>query len=423
MRNGGLSLIKEAIAMSIVKYVQDRMKKRFISKPLLCFLFVPLVLSLVACDEYIPIQDAEYAPYLVEAVGFAEEVAEKSECYEDSIEPPPFIVVPRAEWSEFYSDEFCLNQNEYIENLFESARSVTTFFENSAFTTIHSIEPYEHELVEPWLELPEEIIINGDVIDAPAPIWKHLTLGNRFIGHYHGAMVSVEVLLPVMMIPLREVAEALGFEVTWDVESGEIMLGDSYRLQLGKREYYWTGIEQQFFMSAEPIIYNEMIFIPASFFQHHGAQVFDSQLVIGPYSLNRSGEVVIGITLATDESLASYDSFAEFLDFTREAPLFKQIIIVPNMPLYDFRWFEVGQGVDDFYFYNIDIHKVGEISPEQPFLVSWHPRGTFPHRGISFVDYNGVTRFFSLSTNEASFDENPRGMYILIEFLPGVPFQ
>lgn len=337
-------------------------------------------------------------------------------------------IVPRSEWSEFYGHEYFFNRDEYIEALFESAYSVTTRWEDSWLTTMHIVVPHEHELVQPRFDISEKILINGEVIDAPAPIWKHLALGSRFIGHYQGAEVFLEVMLPRLMIPLRGVAEALGYYVTWDEESGEIMigrwitLGGSYRLQLGEREGYCIDLGWRFFMEAEPVVYDGMIFVSPCLFQPHGAQVFDSQLVIDSYSLNRSGEIVIGITLATDDSLANYDTFAEFIEIDREAASFQKIIIAPNMPLYDFRWFEIGHGMEDFYFYNIDIHEVGEVSSTRPFLVSWHPGGTFPHKGISFVDYNGVTRYFSLNTNEASFGESPRGRYVLIEFMPGVPW-
>lgn len=336
--------------------------------------------------------------------------------YEDEKYPsePPFVIIPRAEWCDFYGDEFFFNRDEYIEALFESARSVTTLFENSPFTTLHRIEPYVHELVEPWFELRDEIIVNGKVIDVPAPVWKHLSRGSQFIGHYQGATVHMEVLLPVIMLA-SEVAKALGYEV---VQNGDELTIGEYRFQIGEMEGYCIETGRRVFLSAPPVVYNDMVFIPASFFD---PQVFDGQIVFSPYSLNRIGEIIIGIAVATDER--NYDSFAELIEFECDCEGPHELIIVPNMPLYDFRWIGIGHSFYDFYFYNTDIYEAGEITPTRPFLVTWRAGGTFPHRGISFVDNNGVTRYFSLNTNNACFDESPWGRYVLSEFLPGIPFR
>ena len=143
--------------------------------------------------------------------------------------------------------------------------------------------------------------------------------------------------------------------------------------------------------------------------------------MFSPYNLSRAGEAIISIAVATEERC--YDSFVEFIEL--EGEIHQKIIIVPNMPLHDFRWIEIGLGgTRGLYFYNIDIYEAGEITPERPFLVTWQSRGwAFPHRGISFVDGYGVTRFFSLFQNEASFEENPGGRFMLNEFLPRVPFR
>jgi hypothetical protein len=88
------------------------------------------------------------------------------------------------------------------------------------------------------------MIVNGESIDAPAPYAK-------------GWMV---------MVPLRAVAEALGFEVHWVQETHSIMLNNVYTLRIGY-EYYYRGRMAPFRIEPAPELSNGFTYVPLSFFR------------------------------------------------------------------------------------------------------------------------------------------------------------
>jgi len=71
---------------------------------------------------------------------------------------------------------------------------------------------------EPVYLLPTEISVNGKKIDAPYPYIQD----------------------GVLMVPLRAVAEALGYTVRWESVTQSIMLNNVISLQIGK-DYYTLG--------------------------------------------------------------------------------------------------------------------------------------------------------------------------------------
>ncbi len=56
------------------------------------------------------------------------------------------------------------------------------------------------------------------------------------------------------------------------------------------------------------------------------------------------------------------------------------------------------------------LYSLDELLPEKPLVVTWMGKGLLPHRGISFVDENNVTRRFSLSLSGED------GTALLVEF-------
>jgi len=122
-------------------------------------------------------------------------------------------------------------------------------------------------------------------------------------------------------------------------------------------------------------------------------------------------------SLGNQEHLRNYESYIEFIEFDEEGH--QKIVIVPSFPVTSFRWLEIGYNFDDdydFYIYGTTLYEAGEVTPEQPFVVTWIAWGTLSHRGISFVDGHGVTRYFTLNVNNADSIEDPRDMYMLVEF-------
>ena len=79
------------------------------------------------------------------------------------------------------------------------------------------------------------------------------------------------------MVPLREVAEAAGFTVTWDAEHRAVILNDGvYSLKIGENSYV-KGKMMPLTLSAAPEIVNDLTYVPAEFF----AEVTESATVDG----------------------------------------------------------------------------------------------------------------------------------------------
>ena len=79
------------------------------------------------------------------------------------------------------------------------------------------------------------------------------------------------------MVPLREVAEAAGFTVTWDAENRAVLLNDGvYSLKIGENSYV-RGKMMPLTLSAAPEIVNDLTYVPAEFF----AEVTDLAAVQG----------------------------------------------------------------------------------------------------------------------------------------------
>lgn len=77
------------------------------------------------------------------------------------------------------------------------------------------------------------------------------------------------------MVPLREVAEAAGFTVTWDAENRAVILNDGvYSLKIGENSYV-KGKMMPLTLSAAPEIVNDLTYVPAEFF----AEVTESATV------------------------------------------------------------------------------------------------------------------------------------------------
>ena len=79
------------------------------------------------------------------------------------------------------------------------------------------------------------------------------------------------------MVPLREVAEAAGFTVTWDAENRAVILNDGvYSLKIDENSYV-KGKMMPLTLSAAPEIVNDLTYVPAEFF----AEVTESATVDG----------------------------------------------------------------------------------------------------------------------------------------------
>jgi len=107
-----------------------------------------------------------------------------------------------------------------------------------------------------------EVVVNGEKIEAPAPFWSD-----------EG----------VIMVPLRAIAEALGYDVNWDPEVRGIRLGVAINLWVGKDEYV-VGRMAPIELGTAPVIVDDRTFVPMTFFREVIRNVsiiaFEGQIVV-----------------------------------------------------------------------------------------------------------------------------------------------
>jgi len=117
-----------------------------------------------------------------------------------------------------------------------------------------------------------------------------------------------------------------------------------------------------------------------------------------------SRETNIQIAFAADELPYQFESFHEFIHVEEAV----YMIIWTDTPVtdFDFIWisnsfdladWDVEEDTELFFFVEEIIYSVGELTPEMPFkLRTWGDWGPLPRIGVSFVDTNGITRYFSI---------------------------
>lgn len=117
--------------------------------------------------------------------------------------------------------------------------------------------------------IPEEItyenisiVVNGEEIEAPTPFINESDM---------------------VMVPLRPVAEALGFEINWDDETKSVMVGKGISLKIGE-DYYVYMRTAPITLGHAPILVDERTYVPMSFFKEvlrmGTVYFFEGQLVI-----------------------------------------------------------------------------------------------------------------------------------------------
>ena len=123
------------------------------------------------------------------------------------------------------------------------------------------IVPLPENIGQDISELDGKIIVNGNIIDAPA---MYVSDG-------------------VVMVPIRAIAEALGFEVNWDDETEGVRLGVAINLWIGK-DYYTVARMAPISLGAAPELTGDRTFVPISFFGEvitgYKAYLLDGHVVI-----------------------------------------------------------------------------------------------------------------------------------------------
>ncbi|WP_244269530.1 copper amine oxidase N-terminal domain-containing protein [Natronincola ferrireducens] len=107
-----------------------------------------------------------------------------------------------------------------------------------------------------------DIIVNNNKIEAPA------------------AYTNEE---GIVMVPLRAIAEALGFHINWNSQQKTITLDKTISLTVGE-DYYTYMKTAPIHLGAAPVVVEGRTFVPLSFFKKvtkmNNAYVFEGQIVI-----------------------------------------------------------------------------------------------------------------------------------------------
>jgi len=135
------------------------------------------------------------------------------------------------------------------------------------------IEPLP-EFIQPDLsalpyELNGEIVVNNVMLTGvPAPFLQTTESGT------------------MLMLPLRAIAEALDYDVSWNGELRSVQLGAAIHLWIGNTEVH-LGRMAPIELSTAPVIVNNLTFVPFDFFRNVMGQtvyVFEAQVVVETYS-------------------------------------------------------------------------------------------------------------------------------------------
>lgn len=114
-----------------------------------------------------------------------------------------------------------------------------------------------------------EVVVNNEILEgAPLPFWQEVENGY------------------VAMVPLRVVAEALEYDVTWNNELRSVQLGVGIHLWIGNTEVV-VGRMAPIELQVAPVIVDDLTFVPLNFFRDVLGQtvyVFEGQVVIETYS-------------------------------------------------------------------------------------------------------------------------------------------
>jgi len=144
--------------------------------------------------------------------------------------------------------------------------------ENSYENGYTGIEYYPEEVdfneLDPII-LIGEVVVNNEILEnAPAPFLHETANGD------------------VVMVPLRAVVEALGYDVSWNGVLRSVQLGVGIHLWIGGYEVH-VGRMAPVELAVAPIIRDNLTFVPLEFFRNvlgQTAYVFEGQVVVETYS-------------------------------------------------------------------------------------------------------------------------------------------
>jgi hypothetical protein len=120
------------------------------------------------------------------------------------------------------------------------------------------------------------------------------------------------------------------------------------------------------------------------------------------------------ITLATDELLNKYDSYHEYISDEHIV----RVIIWTDTDIEDFAFITVDSDVtgDKITYLAGDVlFSLDQLLPEKPFVAEIMAPEILPINGISFLDENGVKRYFFIQMSGRGAEEAPPFYFLEFE--------
>ncbi len=135
----------------------------------------------------------------------------------------------------------------------------------------------------PAQTIPDTVIVFGEKADEYTPIYDISKMEYLVENQLIDAPPAYATDHDFPMVPLRAIAEALGYEVTWINETRSVMLNDEISLTIGESSYNITS-KDPVFLEYAPELTNGYTYVPLNFFREvikmNNAYVFEEQIVI-----------------------------------------------------------------------------------------------------------------------------------------------
>ena len=123
----------------------------------------------------------------------------------------------------------------------------------------------------------------------------------------------------------------------------------------------------------------------------------------------------ISVEIASPELLGEYTTYEEFSEFEESEEEPQKIIFTTDAAVRDFKFITVEfEEADESIVFNAgeELFAATQFSPESPVVIAWTEVGLIPYRGISYVDAEGNTRYFTITQSGKD------GSILINEFVP-----
>ena len=172
-----------------------------------------------------------------------------------------------------------LNISNTTEIFLTNGRKYTGEIRNKNLIVFYAIATFSI----PALTTPLKIIVLNPELNATLDVSKMDIIVNNQKINAPAAYVNSS---GVVMVPLRAIAQALGFDVKWDNGTKTVNLGNTISLKIGIN-YYTYARMAPIELSAAPELVNGITYVPLSFFKEvarqNNAVVFAGQIMIDNY--------------------------------------------------------------------------------------------------------------------------------------------